>query len=285
MNQRCMAILIPSLALPLSAAQAQTGPSFVDITFDGTVTQAADETIVARNPGGGTTTLTGDQIPAYRYNPGDSLTTTFRFITDQPALADPSCGGRFAVDFAQQSGGRSCFVELAFVSTPFGRAGFGGTGGDSPPSITGLELVRNDATGAYALDLPTGSYQLRYVGVNPYYYNSSTGELLPPNNNPCVDAFNCPQGIITGTATGWTSNIPIAGNFGQVRPGTNVGYDAGSAGTFTVSGLFSSIFGGSSGGGSSGGATDVPGPAMPALFLLGVAGLALRQRRRGKPAL
>jgi hypothetical protein len=97
-----LAILVP--------ANAQTGPAFVDFTFTGTVTRAANDTIVARNPGGSTTTLSGSQIPDYRYNPGDSLTTTFRFATDQAAFGNAACGGRFTLGFATQTIGSPCTV-------------------------------------------------------------------------------------------------------------------------------------------------------------------------------
>jgi hypothetical protein len=266
------AALLASMSFAFSAA-AQTGPGFVDFTFTGTVTQAANDTIVARNPDGSTTTLTGSEVPDYRYDPGDQLTTTYRFLTNQAAFGNASCGGRYSLGFAAQNAGRACGVELASVNTPFGRVGLGGAGGDANPSISGLDLVR-DANGGYSIDMPTGTYSMRYVGVNPYYFDSRSGQLLAPNNNICVDAFNCPTGVITGTPTGWTTNIPIAGDFGLVRPGLNVGYNAGSAGTFSVAGLFS--FG-------SGNPTDVPAPSGVLLFGGAVAALVAR-RKKGQKA-
>jgi hypothetical protein len=255
-------------------ANAQTAPAFVDFTFSGTVIRSANNTILARNPDGSTTTLSGTQIPEYRYNPGDQLTTTFRFQTDQPAFSNASCGGRFNLGTAGQNAGNACAVELSSVNTPFGRVGFGGLGGDAFGSVGGLDLVR-DASGNYSIDMPTGTYTMRYVGVNPYYYDSATGQLLPPNTNVCVDAFSCPTGVITGNATGWTADIPIAGDFGLVRPGLNVGYNAGSAGTFSLGGLFSF-------GNSSGGPVDVPEPASLLFFGAGAAALAARRRRAKK---
>jgi hypothetical protein len=261
-----------------SSAVAQTGPGFVDFTFTGTVTQAANDTIVARNPGGSLTTLSGDQIPDYRYSPGDQLTTRFRFLTNQSAFADPRCNGRYSLGFTQQLRviGAACSVELASVQTPFGQVGLGGSGGDSYNTVVGLELLR-DPAGDYSIAMPTGSYSMRYVGVNPYYYDSATGELRAPNNNICIDAFNCPDGAITGTPTGWTTSIPIAGDFGLVRPGLNVGYNAGSAGIFSVAGLFSF---GSNGGGNP---TDVPAPSGVLLFGGAVAALIAR-RKKGQKA-
>jgi hypothetical protein len=271
---RNLVLALSTFAGVIAPAQAQTSAGFVDFTFSGQVVRSGNDTIIARNPDGSTTTLTGSQIPDYRYRPGDQLTTTFRFLTDQPAFANAACGGRYTLGFAAQNAGRACGVELSSVNTPFGQAGLGGLGGDANPSITGLELIR-DASGAYSIDMPTGSYSMRYVGVNPYYFDSATGQLLAPNGNVCVDAFNCPAGVITGTATGWSTDIPIAGDFGRVRPGFNVGYNAGTAGAFNIAGAF----------GFGGGGTPVDVPAPPVLLLFGAAlGLLAARRRKAKSA-
>jgi hypothetical protein len=143
-------------------------------------------------------------------------------------------------------------------------------------SIMSPEFSQNfDSNDIYSIEMPTGSYSMRYVGVNPYLYDSATGQLLPPTNNVCVDAFSCPFGIINGTATGWTADIPIAGNFGA--NGINGGYNAGSAGTFSVGGLFSF-------GNSSGGPVDVPEPASLLFFGAGAAAVIARRRKARKAA-
>lgn len=274
---RLSAISAAALALTSFAAPAlaQVDSDFVTFTFTGTVAKSVDDSITLRNPDNSTTTLTGDQIPGYRYDVGDKMVTTFTFAANQPAFADSRCGGRYTLGFANQNPG-SCFVELSKVVTPFGQVGLGGSGGDAWQSITGLELYRNEATGAYSVDMPTGSYSMRYVGVNPYYYDSATGELKPPNNNICVNTFNCPDGVITGTATGWTTNVAVAGDFGKVQPGYNVGYLAGNFGGFSVSGLFD--FGGGSD------PVDVPEPSSLLLFSGAAALIARRQRRKNGAA-
>jgi hypothetical protein len=134
--------------------------------------------------------------------------------------------------FAQQNAGGACAIELASVRTPFGNVGLGGFGGDAFPAINGLELLR-DGTDADLIDMPTGSYSMRYVGVSPYIFNTTTGELLPPTNVICVDIFSSPNGVITGTATGWSTIVSIAGTF-PLPPGIDGGsssaplvYDAG----------------------------------------------------------
>ena len=115
---------------------------------------------------------------------------------------------------------------------------------------------------------------MRWVGVNPYYYDSATGTLSGPTNNICIDVFNCPIGTITGTATSMVFGaIPIVGDFGKVRPGYGVGYLAGSAGTFSLTGGFT---GNTSGGGNP---TPVPEPGLVGLFAFGAAGLVWRRRR------
>lgn len=270
---------IATTMLLAAPAAAQTGPAFVDISFTGTVTRAGNDTIVARNPDGSTTTLSGAQIPDYRYNPGDELVTRFRFLADQPAFANAACGGRFSLGFAAQNAGRPCAVELASVATPFGNVGLGGFGGDANPSIAGLDLLL-DPDGIYSLDMPMGSYTMRYVGVNPFIYNPTTGELLPPTNVICANTFSCPVGVITGTPTGWSTNVGIAGmsNTGPGAPSSSSGplfYDAGNAGTFSIFGSF---------GTAGGNPVDVPEPSSLLLFAAGAAAVAARRRQKRKRA-
>lgn len=257
-----------ALAVATPAVAQTTG--WVDYTFNGTVAiTRADETVV-RNPDGSTVTFASEDIPAYRYSAGDRLSTTFRVDLNSATLSNPDCGGRFTLTTT----GGACTV-YAQVSTPFGNLSYGGATSDSPPLITGIDLVADPATGGWRLDLPTGTYSMRWVGVNPYYYDSATGTLSGPTGNICVDVFNCPTGVITGTATSMVfGSIPIAGDFGKVRPGYNVGYLAGSAGTFALTGGFA----GSTGGGG-GDPTPVPEPGLVGLFALGAAGLVWRRRR------
>ena len=257
-----------ALLVATSPAVAQSG-DFYELRFAGTVTQSGNDVITARNPDGSTTTLTGDQIPQYRFGPGDAMALTFIIDKNQPVFSDPTCGNRFAITF--NPGASACVAEISRVLTPFGQVGMGGTGGDSFPRVLGMDVLR-DASGNLTVDLPTGSYTMRYVGVNPYFYDSATRTLSGPTNEQCVSAFDCLAGIITGTLTGWSTNIPIAGDFGLVRPGLDIGYDAGTAGSFQVSGQF--------GGGSSGNPTDVPAPSMMVMFALGAGIIAARRRRR-----
>lgn len=262
-------LILASVAATLAATPAKAQISdFYELRFTGTVTQAGNDVITARNPDGSTTTLTGDQIPQYRYGPGDAMELTFIIDKNQPVFSNPACGNRFAVTF--NPGGTPCVAEIGSVRTPFGEVGMGGVGGDSFPRVLGMDVLR-DANGNLTVDLPTGSYTMRYVGVNPYFYTSATGTLSGPTSEPCVNAFDCLAGVITGTLTGWSTNIPIAGDFGLVRPGFDVGYDAGTAGTFQVSGQF---------GGSSGNPTDVPAPGVMVLFALGAGAVVARRRRR-----
>lgn len=260
----CAALVAPAVA------SAQSTPSgFIDFTFTGTVSSSANDTIVARNPDGSATAFSGDAVPDYRYRVGDLLTSTFRFASDEPALSNAACGGRFTLAFASQGGG-GCTVTLSQVNTPFGRVGMGGTGGDAQGAVVGLELVRDATTGAFSVDMPSGSYSMRYVGVNPYYYDSATQTLTGPDSNACVDAFNCPTGMIRGTSSTMSfGDIPIAGDFGTVRPGYDVGYNAGSAGTFAVSGAF----------GFGSPPVEVPEPSMLLLFGGGAATIMMRRRK------
>lgn len=264
---RILILATAAAALMATPAMAQSS-DFYELRFTGTVTQSGNDAITARNPDGSTTTLTGDQIPQYRYGPGDAMELTFVIDKNQPVFSNPACSNRFAITFNPGSG--SCVAEISQVRTPFGQVGMGGTGGDSFPSVVGMDVLR-DANGNLTVDLPTGSYTMRYVGVNPYFYTSATGSLSGPTSEPCVSAFDCLAGIITGTLNGWSTNIPIAGDFGLVRPGFDVGYDAGSAGPLQVSGSFA---------GSSGNPTDVPAPGALLLFAGGAVVIARRRQSR-----
>ena len=277
--------VLGSVALATSAtpALADTPDGYVDLTFTGTVTRSIDETINVRNPDGSTVTLSGDNVPAYVYRVGDSMSTTIRFATNDwhgnSMLDNPACGGNFSLAFGTGGGGTGCSLEAVTIETPFGYAQLGGIGGDSRSSITGLNLSLKD--GQWDLSAPDGSYSFQYVGVNPIYYDSATGTLSGADYNPCVNAYNCMAGIIQGTLNTLSFFVPIAGDYGKTTQ--LVGYDAGSAGKVLVTGSYSfSSSGGqtSSGGGSSGGPTEVPEPSMLALFGVGAAAVMLRRRRR-----
>ena len=265
------------LSLPdLASAQAA---NYVDLVFKGKVEYVRGDNISLRNPDGSTTTLSSATLPDYLIAPGTEVSTTFRFDANAPAFTSSACGGRVSLNLDGPGLG-SCSVA-ATVSTPFGNAGLGGTGGDAAGSIIGLDVLRNPATGALSVDIPSGTYSFKYLGVNPYYYDSSTGTLSGPTTNRCVNAFDCPNGSGSGSGDRLSFAIPIAGDFGKVRPGFNVGYDAGSAGLFSIFGGF--FFGGASGGGSSSGdPTSVPEPGM--LMLFGSASLALARARRRRQA-
>jgi len=277
-----MFIALAGIAIGLSLpapATAQTA-NYVDLQFTGKVEYVRGNNVSLSNPDGSTTTLNSATLPDYLIAPGTEVFTTFRFDANAPAFSNSACAGRVSLNLEGAAGGGSCTMA-AIVKTPFGNAGLGGLGGDAPGSIAGLDVIRDPATGALSVDIPSGTYSFRYVGVNPYYYDSSTGTLSGPTANGCVNAFDCPTGSGSGSADRLSFDIPIAGDFGKVRPGYNVGYDAGSAGLFSIIGGF--FFGSTSGGGSSsGGPVSVPEPSM--LVLFGGASLVLARVRRRRQA-
>ncbi len=265
--------LSPSTASAAPILATELDSNFARFTFSGEVAIDRPEQLSLRNPDGSTTSISGSDVPAYRYNVGDSLQTSFTFATQQSQLQNASCGGRFTFKFAAQGLG-ACDLELGQATTPFGNVGLGGTGGDAQPTVTGLDVLYDAANGTFALDMPTGSYSMRYVGVNPYYYDSQTGTLSGPNANRCVDTFNCPNSIFSGTTNAISfGNIPIAGDFGQNAGGFAVGYNAGSASVFSLIGDF---FGGGS---SGGGPVEVPEPPMVAMLAAAFAALVARRRQ------
>lgn len=258
----------PSLAAFISSAAAD---SRVELTFTGKVEYSIDNNVRVKNPDNSFTTFDRSQIPAYRFNNGDELSLTFSFDQNAPAFSNAGCGGRFQLrDSGSPGGATGCQLETR-ISTPFGRPQFGGAGGDSPPFIAGFDILKDPQTGELSIDFPTGSYQVNYLGVNPYYFDSATKTLTGPDQNICVDSRNCPQAFGTGTSSAISFLIPIAGDFGLVSPGLNIGYDAGSIGSLNLVGGFSF---------SGNGGTPVPAPGGLILFALAAAGLVAGRKRK-----
>lgn len=263
-----------TMATALVAAAAISTPAMAQtasLTFTGTVSYVTGDTIDVRNPDGSTTSFDAADLPAYRFPAGSELAVTYSFDLGASAFSDSACGGRVQLT---ATGGGACDV-LARVQTPFGQASYGGAGGDSPNFIRGLFVDYDAATGEVSAALPNSGYSVGYLGVNPYFYDSGTGTLSGPTGETCVDAFNCPQGTGIGTLTNMEFAIPIAGDFGDVRPGYDVGYNAGVAGFLRLVGGFLSNGGGTSGGG----ATPVPEPGMLLLFGAGAGAVFARRRK------
>jgi hypothetical protein len=264
-----VAIAATALASPAQASPI-TGPTYSDLTFTGTVQYVRGDTITVRNPDNTTTTVSSSDVPAYRFEPGATVTTTIRIDLTDSAFANAGCGGSFKLVIGD-TGANACDVD-ALVTTPFGRAGLGGTGGDANPFLRGMGIIQDPATGELSVNLAGGSYSLGWVGVNPYFWDSATQTLSGPNSTQCVNTFDCLAGTGTGTLDSLSFLIPIAGDFGTYRPGFNVGYDAGSVGTMTITGAFQ--FSGTSG------SVDVPEPPIALLTGMSLIALAVFRRRK-----
>ena len=260
----CLAIGGMLSSAPASAQQ------YVDLVFTGTVTYDTEDPIAVRNPDGSTTAIDPASIPEYLFPEGSELTITYSFDANSQAFQNPACGGKGTLS----AGGAADFTECSVhtrVTTPFGATGFGGVGGDSSPFIRGLGVEQDPETGAFSVSAPTDSYSFGFVGVNPYFWDSATQTLSGPTGERCFDAFNCYGGIGMGTTSAISFLIPIAGDFGLVQPGYDVGYLAGNAQTLSIVGGFSPI-----------GGTPVPAPGMLLIFGAAAGGLAARRRLRVK---
>lgn len=262
-------VLVVITSSAASAAPITTAPSG-ELTFTGTVQYVRGDTISVSNPGGTTTSIASSDVPAYLFEPGATVSTTIRFDPADPAFANAGCGGNFNLVSASSVAG-ACDIA-ATVSTPFGTTSMGGTGGDAGSFLRGLGIVQDPVTGELAVKVDASGYSLGWVGVNPYFWDSQSQTLSGPTSVKCVSSFDCLAGVGTGTLDSLSFLIPIAGDYGTYRPGYNVGYAAGSAGTMTITGAFS--FGGSSG------SVNVPEPPIAVLVaftLLALGGLRRRQ--------
>ena len=257
-------------------AQAQSDDLTRAVVFTGEVAYRIDDTVQVRNPDGSMTSFDASAFGPTGPATGDPVSITYTYAANDPAFSNAACGGRYALTTVAAAGGCSVgtTVRIDGGATLLGGLGFGSTGGDNPPFISGMFLRVDPVTGATSIDLPTGEYRLGYAAVPNYQYDSAS-RTLTGVGDPCVSAFSCYEDVLTGTLDRFSLPLAITGDYGKIRPGFDVGYRAGTAGFLDVLGSFS-FSGGSSGGGS----TPVPEPGSSLLFALGLGALVARRKRK-----
>lgn len=254
---------------------AQTIPlqRTIDVSFTGTVTNSATETIQIRQPNGSFAPYTGPR-PDYPYKVGDQVTVGFRTTVPTGAYFQ-SYGGQIAADGIYRfnivgpnnSPGPFGVISGFDVSGPIRE----GNNAGQRLGSAGLTIVYDSRNDSYSVQLPNGSWTAGALDGPSFVYDRATGGLTPSANS-CIGP-DCSDGLFNLRGTNDTvtfSPIPIRDSVAPVSDGF--------FGGFTLSGLFNLPIFGSGGSTSGGDPTPVPEPGMMLLFAGGVGWLVRRQR-------
>lgn len=273
MRNSLLAIAAASIVLS-SSASAQDTSNIIEFDFSGVVEYVQDDEITLRGrsasgsfPGSPSVTIPASEIPEYLYEAGSTIHLSYRVNAPSELINNPACGGRFRLNGSQASVS-NCELHTTLES-PFGRMSYGDYSHDQ---ISGLFLEIDPVTGALSLDIPDGEYEMRWLAVHPYSYDSTAQKLTGVQDRPCVSDFFCYDGKVFGTIDSVRIPIKASGDYGDVQPGYNVGYFAGYVRDLVIRGAYS--FGGS------GGATQVPEPATLPTIALGLLALGYIRKRK-----
>ncbi len=282
------AVLTAAAGLLLMAGPAQAqGPAdtlsrTVPITFAGTVTTSAADTIRIIQPDGTAVPFTGP-VPAYPYDQGQAVSITFNAVLPtREYFASPEYTGQVAADGIYKIALSTTTPSLSVgaMSQPLG--GFGDPVNDfTRTAAANMTIVYDANSDTYSLE---GSGDLRagsYAGPG-FRYDGTSGQLIACGSSDACTGRTPGSFVLPGGAD---YSFGLVGNSAGTQVSTNQipildRFDNALAGYFGVSMTGSwnlPQFGG--------GAVQVPEPGMPALFGGAVLLLAVRRRRRaGKPA-
>ncbi len=270
------ALAAATIGVPAMAQNgADTGPTVFDpavLTFTGKVQTTIDDTVLLRDPNGRQVAIDGDAFEGRVLKDGRTMSVRYPFNRSDPVFQNSSCGGSF--DFATPQTAGPCSIR----TRPEIRGGgpvtgtfFSGQFFQEPPFIEGLSLTIDPVSGALTADVPGGSYRLGYVTVPNYQYDSASRAISGPNL-PCINAFDCPDDIGTGTLDRLRFPLTVTGDNDLSQVNAERGYDAGSAGWFDLVGGFAFNLS----------PTPVPVPAPGMLLIFGGGALAVVARRKRK---
>jgi PEP-CTERM motif len=273
------AVIAATLILTGSvAAQTATVSRTVPVTFTGTVSSTAADTILVRQPDGTLARFTGP-LPALAYAAGDPVTISFNATMPTRSYYDSGTyQGQIAADG----------IYRIRVSTQPGSSLIGNIGQASPSDVSGpIGFASNFGEPAYSAmtivyDYNADSYSIEGSGrffagafAGPgYLYDAATDSYIACNGErECAGAgLGGPADPVSFTLNGGADGSTIASS--AIRISST---DATSG---TGRGIFSWLFSGSWNLSQFGGATQVPEPGMLLLFGGASAFVARRRRKR-----
>jgi len=277
-KQAVVALGLVWAAVTSLPAQAQTAPisRTIPVTFTGTVTSSAADTIMVRQPDGILTHYTGP-LPDYPYAVGDQVTISFDATLPTKAFYDTVYAGQIAADG----------IYHVTVTSPYYNGGTspGGIGNSTVADVLGpIDQTLNfgqptNTRMTLVYDYNTDSYSIDWAQSNPFVssaydgpgfvYNAATGQY-----DLCSDANSCRGSAFADPVI---FGIFATGDGSVVRT-SNISINSTDTTSGTGMGLFSLAFTGAwnlpaYGGGS----TPVPAPGMALLFALACGALVARR--------
>lgn len=275
-----------AVMVAVSPVAAQVAPisRTIPVTYTGTVTSSASDTLMVRQPDGTIAPYTGP-LPDYPYATGDAVTISFNATLPTREFYDSVYAGQKAADG----------IYRITVTSPYYNGGTapGGIGNSTAADVSGainpapnfgqptntrMTIVYDYNTDSYAIEGSGGFFSSAYSAPG-YLYDAASGQYLLCGTS---GAPSCLPGAgydpvltsLSGSADGSTVNV------GNVRVWSTDTASGTGTGFFNLSFLGSWNLPGFGGGG----ATQVPEPGMIGLFAAALAMLPLRRRMRRKPA-
>ncbi len=276
-----IAITAALVLTPLTAS-AQTAPisRTITLTYAGTVTQSASDTLMIRQPDGSLTRYTGP-LPEFPYKVGDQVSISFNATVPTRAFYDTGIyQGQLAADGIYRIEVTSPYYNggttpdgignstAADVSGPIGPALNAGQ-----PTNTRMTIVYDYNADTYSI-LGAGDFSSGANAGPGYFYNAASTQYVG-----CTGGAAC---------TTYAGADPILFQLRQNADGSmgtgNIGVMSTDLTSGTGTGFFSLLFSGAwnlpTFGGAGGGPTPVPEPGMLGLFAAAFAVLPLRRRLR-----
>lgn len=266
--------------LGVSTGWAQTAPisRTIPVTFTGTVTGSAGNSLMVRQPDGSMTPYAGP-LPDYPYAVGDAVTISFNATLPTREFYDSVYAGQKAADG----------IYRITVSSPYYNGGTapGGIGNSTAADVSGpispalnsgqptntrMTIVYDYNTDSYAIE-GSGSFVSGAYSLPGYLYDAASGAYLlcgtsgQPGCLPSA-SYDPILSSLSGGADGSRVNV------------ANVRVLSTDPASGTGTGVFSLSFLGSWSLPQAGGATPVPEPGMLLLFGAASALLPLRRRLR-----